>query len=323
VASLLLGWPALAQAFKGTLGQELRATNLRNPERVLDLPRDYSLGMFDVWIPPMGSTPGRHYKVEARGKVVVPAGRHITFEANDGLFKHPEILSKLPPYAFDVFTTGSRAFSYIEEGVFDRALKYIGHLKQLHGLKIDHSDATNDGIAHAAEIPELIELTIADTKFTGAPLKDICKLKRLAVLIMCDDNLDESSFSYLPKLPELQTLRVCHVHHSDTTIKYVGQCKGLIDLDLSGSNTVNDNNIKFLANLKKLKSLKLHNTRVTIKGLQQLKGVPLNFIKVSKGVYKNNELESLRRTFPGVEIFYTSDKGDIDGDNNVLFAPLH
>ncbi len=298
-----------------------RAINRSHPQRVLDLPKDYSLGTLTITICRQGPIPGREYKVPAMGRVVIPAASRVTLGANDGLFKDPTIINKLAPDALDILTTLSRAFSYAEEGAWDRGLRYVGHLKHLQKLNIDHTDATDSGIVHAAEIPDLIELTVSDTHFTGAPLKQICALKKIAVLRLSDNNIDQASLKCLSNAPVLEDLALCRVRLTDEGMKYIGRCKYLWELDLAGCQSVNDHKLGFLQGLTRLHVLRVPDTGVTINGLLQLKGLPLKEIRLKHGIYKITDMEALRKAFTGVNLVV--EQRDLDQDNSVIFQPLH
>jgi hypothetical protein len=293
------------------------------PERVLQFPKDYSLGEIMI----TSGAPGERAKGAvilrgaARGKVIVPAGKIVVLTATHRLLQDPKIIQTIDPAGLDSLKINATSLEESEDSLCDRTLKFVGHLKGLADLSLDRSDSTDLGVARAAELPNLNKLSVFGTQITGTCLQPISALKKLRILRLSHNNLKEENLKYLSALPGLECLSLCRTGLSATGMKYVAKCPKLTILDLSENPKIGDQSIKDILCLKKLAFLALNGTQISTRGILQLKPLPLKWITLPTARYKNDEMISIRKAFPGVTL-EARRTAAVDKDTKDLYAPL-
>jgi hypothetical protein len=293
-----------------------------HPQRILNFPAKYSLGTLTIEEPDQNHALMRTEVLDAKGRVIVPAGCRVTLSAEGGLFKDPSVIKTLPPDGLDVLKTAKFSAAFMDESSWDKVLSFIGHLQGLEALYLTDLDVTDADIAHAGEVKGLQLLAIQHTEFKGAALKQLAALKNLKNLRLSENKIEVENLHYLSSFSALQSLTIAHCALTSAAMKYLGQCTSLTYLDLSSNQDIDDQSLKYLRGLKKLKQLRVHDTGVDVRGLLQLKGLPLKNIEVTKSMYKKDDIDNLQKAFPGV-VLSMSGKRELDQDNKVLLAPLH
>jgi len=266
---------------------------------------------------------GGEINTAARGKVTIPAGYISCFMADKNFFAHPQILNSLPPDAFDSIKMQAVALDDSEEGEVDRALAYVGHLTGLREVLLDRSDAGDAGVKYIAALPNVQRIALFSAAVTGDCLKDLSTMKNLKSLRLSQNDIKTQNMKYLGAMPHLESLALGRCRLSDAGIKYLATCADLQTLDISGNGEITDASVKILACLKKLKSLNISQTRITLGALTQLKGLPLISVVRSDQPYRPDELAAIRRIFPGIYIGAKNDRKAIDSETSTIYGPMH
>ncbi len=145
-------------------------------------------------------------------------------------------------------------------------------------------------------------------------LPELCKISA----DMCP--IVESNLSYLAEIPKLTRLGLYKSRLTNGGIKLICKSKLLTNLKLAGNKKLNDDCLQYLATLRHLQVLDLRETAITLKGLEQLKGLPLYTIELPNAHYRAGEIAQLQKCFPRANLVCRSEV--VDKDNKVIFAPL-
>jgi hypothetical protein len=292
-------------------------------ERVLSFPSDYSLGMITLEAyPPAARAPEQ--RLAARGKVVVPPGKIVRFAPSHRLLINPGIIDKLPPDGIDVLELSASSMDDSEDGLCDKTLAKVGHLKGLVVLDLDRSDASDVGMAHACELPNLQKLSAFSTTMQGKCLEQISTLKQLRRMRLSHNSIGDDNLRFLSALPHLEVIDVIACNVGDAGLKNLSRCAELVSLTVADNAKITDQSVKYLASLKKLKFLGLRRTAITVNGLLQLKGLNLKSIELPSSSTSAAELALMRKTFPKTLVLVPIAPGKkVDVDTKAIFSPLH
>jgi hypothetical protein len=294
-------------------------------KRVIVFPRDYSLG--EIIISPdatISDEDPRCRSGAAKGTVEVPPGEFVTFIPADRFYKNPSVIKTLAPDSIDCLGMFFSSMADSEDGLGDKAMAYIGHLKGLVKLKLDRSDAQDAAVAHAAELPNLQAISGFQSTFKGKCFKQFAVLKNLRYIHLPSSGIKDENLQYLPAIPHLQFLNLSHCYLSDDGVKYLAGCKELRSLELSDNAKITDKSLKVLLQLRDLRILSLANTSMSNASVVQLKGLPLLHLTLPHNVYQKSEMAAIRKSLPGVIVVGKgSDVRRVDSDTGTLFAPLH
>jgi hypothetical protein len=292
-----------------------------NQQRELRFPDAFSIGAIFIGKQlPTGQEGGR----PARGTVIVPAGQLTRFIPSQNFYRDPAILGALSPNALDSITISTISMYDKDEGLCDRCLSHISHLKGLIELNIDRSDASDKGAAYAAQLPRLQRLTAFGTSIDGSFLNQLGTLKHLRSLTLAANGLKEENLKYLVALPNLRYLNLCGCDIGDEGVRAIANCKSLIEVGLADNPRITDKSIPYLLSLKKLRILNVHSTAITPKEVVRLNILPLVLIGIPRRPMINAEYLQVQKAFPGAFVTLPGKKvRNMDGDNKVLLAPLH
>ncbi len=292
------------------------------PARLLKFPRDYSLGELYVLYNGQDERDPSIRQGAARGEMKVDAAKIVILNAGYKLFKDPALINTIAPQSIDVLKLTSISLDDAEDGLCDRALKYVGHLKGLLELNINRSDATDAGLVHAAELPDLMRISACYTLVRGTCLKQICTLKKLRMLRLSGTPLQEAQLQYIIGLPLLEYLTVSRTGLTNVGLKQISKCGKLVSLDISQNPDVDDKALADLKTLKNLKALSLSGCKISINGLIQLKGLPLRLLVMPLPSYQKSVIDQVHKTFPQAEISLRG-IGKVDSETRDLYAPIH
>ena len=84
---------------------------------------------------------------------------------------------------------------------------------------------------------------------------------------------------------------------------------------------MNDRNVKYLAEMKALRSLDLGDTNVTMYGLLALKSLPLKVVRLPERKYAPADMARIKAAFPRADILLLVSGKDIS-EEKAIFAPL-
>jgi hypothetical protein len=290
--------------------------------RVLLFPSDYSLGEIVINECPRTSI-SKELRGAAKGTVVVPPNKMCKFIPSYHFYKNPGIVKTLPPDGFDSILMAASSMDDAEDGLCDRALASIGHLKGLVELQLDKSDATDLGAAHAADLPNLQRISAFSAALEGKCFQQFSGLKHLLQLRLARNPLKDETLQYLGSIPQLQFLNINRCNVSDEGVRHLADCSQLLCLNIGDNPKVTDQSIKYLLRIKKLRTLFIGGTSITAKGLLQLKALPLRALDFSSKKFTALEIKEIRKDFAGVLLVPDIQKKAVDSETNSLFAPLH
>jgi hypothetical protein len=289
---------------------------------VLSFPRDYSLG--EILILAKSPDP-KHQGIRepARGTVVVPAGQMAKFIPGPRFYQNPSIINTIPADGLDSIEFAAASLDDSEDGMCDRALSTVRHLSGLIELNLDRSDATDAGAMHAADLPNLQKITGFAAALEGKCFKQFAALKQLRCIHLPRNCLKDENLQYLASVPNLEYLSIGHCNLSDAGVKYLANCSKLKMLNIGDNPKITDQSIKYLVTMKSLRSLVLHDTSISARGILQLKTLSLLRLELPSKNFTRAQYNDIDKAFPGVRISAPSRQKSVDSDTDAIFAPLH
>ncbi|MBP6747022.1 hypothetical protein KA344_17455 [bacterium] len=297
-------------------------TSQKNEERqIVNFPKGFSIGTLTITRVKAGQDSSAPLG-PAQGSTVFNRKDYYSLDANHLFFLHPEVLKDIPPDCLNSIRMRFSSFDDGEDGLCDKAMKYVACLTGLKKLNLDRSEVTDEGLSHAKSLVNLESMTLFSTLVKGKAFKDLTGLKKLHTINIPLNELTPDTYEYFSGYPKLTTLDVGRCHPNEQAIKCIAKCTNLTDLDISGNQTVNDRNIKYLTSLKQLKSLRLFGTNVSLNGLAQLKDLPLKQIVLPEREYDSARLDAVRKVFPQAKLI-AKQRGKLKGNDEAIFAPLH
>jgi hypothetical protein len=291
-------------------------------QRILKFPREYSLGELKIepWdpyskIPKSGGA--------ARGTVVVPPLCKTTFQPAHRFYADPSQIKSLPQDGIDVLQLSASSVSDEEDDVCDRALAFIGRLKNLVELDLDRSDASDKGMGFAASLPDLQKISAALTLVEGRSLEKLSSCKHLRSIDFNCSSFKDENLKYLRAFPELEYLHIARCNVTDQGVKSLAGCNKLALLDLSNNSRLTDSCIPYLLTLKNLHFLILDGTSITSRAVMKLTPLPLVGVIVSADSMTPQEVAGIRKALPHARIEARKRAEPIDADTRAILAPLH
>jgi hypothetical protein len=261
--------------------------------------------------------------VIARGKVVVAAGCYTFLEAAHDFFVHPEYISTLAPDALDSIKLTHLVLEGSEEGEVEKCLPFLAHLTGLREVMMDRSDCGDGAIARLAVLPNLQHISLYSTRIDGSCLRQLSSIKSLVILSLAQNKIKEESLQYLSGMPNLLMLTAPGCQLTDAGVANVSNCRRLDFLDISSNPKLSDGCVPYLRSLKKLHTLLINDTKISLSSLLQLKGAPLLRIITSVQPQSEQDLKALKKAFPGVQVAQITKSKKVDPEAYTYFAPLH
>jgi len=292
-------------------------------ERVLHFPTGYSLGQVEIKpYPPTGNK--AELRGAAKGTVKVPANHMVRFIPSQHFYSNPAIVKTLPVDGIDSLELTASAMFDGEEGLCDRALSHVGHLKSVVELILDRSDATDKGLAYAEGFPNLQKISAFTAAMQGDSFKHLSNLKKLRVLRLSRLWLKEENLRYFSQLPCLEFIVLTRANISDLGVKYLSDCKNLLSISMADNPKVTDKCIPYLLKLKKLRNLMLGETSITGAGLVKLAPLQLKVLELPVGDAGIANLHEVRKALSTVSLRQPAGKHKkLDSDMGTILSPLH
>jgi hypothetical protein len=182
-------------------------------------------------------------------------------------------------------------------GITDDGMAVVAQLKGLEDLNISRTDVGNAGMAHVASLTKLKKLNIQDTKATAQGLASLGALRELEELSFLSSEVADYPGvvkQIATTWPRLQALRIVGGEVRADMIEPLVALRGLKGLYLQGvdlgepamaalaklttleelgitQGTMSDEKLGGLTALKKIRMLRLNNTKVTDTGIMKLK----------------------------------------------------
>ncbi len=259
-------------------GRNLQRTTAAE-ERVLKFPTDRSLGTL-MSRPPQAEKNGRWPNYEAweslgaaQGPVRIPDGHQVRLDVGVKAVADLSPLGKLPPDALVTIR--------IEDAEMkDEQLRHIGRLTGLIELSIESSTITDAGLKHLSNLHQLRELDLDaygvwEEGFGpgDAGAQVLSRLKSLQRIGLRHARLTDLGLAHLARMKTLRSLELAGTRITDAGLGSLSKTESLEVLSLGVYDegcSVTDTGIARLAELPKLRWLRLDGTGLTDKGLAAL-----------------------------------------------------
>ena len=183
-------------------------------------------------------------------------------------------------------------FMCVIDGSF---LKEAKQLQNLEELSLSHNALKMEYLKNLQDLKKLVDLDFSQTNLTDAGLNDVCKVKTLKFLTISQNSRLTSK-----------------------GLQCLSQCTNLEELSIDHVKNCSDEIIPTLQKLIHLTSLDLSDTSVTERGIEKLRMLKLDHVKLPRE-FTPAEIEKLKKIFPKTE-FLASKK--VSEDIKIQFAPL-
>jgi len=290
-------------------------------QRVLHFPNDHSIGMLKIQDAEtvgrikdfynMGKPdwwfPGWEFLGEAKGDVVIPAGKVAALRISEPQqWRDLSGLSRLNKD--DLYFLCIEGSKNDGPRPGDACMKHIALLTGLKGLEILYPNMTargiqpikgltsletlvvagnfdDAGLAVVSKIPHLKHFYIWHFSYvTDAGMRHIGELKQLEELVICGDMVDGEGLRHLSKLPRLRYLHLFGKKFTDNGMVHLSKIPNLKTLQVAWLYQLTDKALMHIAECDKLETVSFHdNENITDKGLENL-----STIKSLKSLYVHN-----------------------------------
>ncbi len=203
-------------------------------------------------------------------------------------------------------------------GLNDNTVKHIAGMAKLESLATDGAQLSDTGVAKLAALKNLrsvsfFHLSFRMKGFTGkgfAAWKAMPKLERLTVAGM---TMGDEGFKAIAQIASLKELRTWHTYRTEASNKEIAKLPNLSALRLGqrlprGKGmplSISDKSIPALAGIKTLQRLEIGETHFTVDALAQLKKLPnLKGLKIYNTQLTEKDIEQLRKRLPKLKITF-------------------
>ena len=135
----------------------------------------------------------------------------------------------------------------------------------------------------------------------------------------CD--IQPKNLIFLSKMPKLASLDLSQTHLTLSGARSLGACTNLVQLTLRRNSSFDDDCLRCLASLKKLRYLDVTGTQVTVKGLESIKGLSLKELWVERAILQKDEAK-LQKLFPSA-VLKAPGVESMTPETKHIYAPLH
>lgn len=234
---------------------------------------------------------------KALGTIVLPGNAKIAFKSRDmmGIADLTKVLEMLPAQALTSLDLSNTLVS-------DADLKVVAKFRNLRRLDLENTDITDVGLKAIAHLSHLEALNLNKTKCNGAFLVELAGLKDLKFLRMGKSDLDPDQFHNLATFKKLVWLDIQQLHLHNQDMAVLKNFPDLQDLFIDDNTFLTDKMMPDLEGLKKLRSLSLKETAITVTGLSTIKKAPIHYLRVDEERFKKNDQEKLRKMFPAADL---------------------
>ncbi|MGE3808319.1 MAG: hypothetical protein AB7K24_26965 [Gemmataceae bacterium] len=218
----------------------------------------------------------------------------------------------------------------INKGLNDERLALLGGLSELQYLQTNLAQVTDDGLKPLARLKNLRNLKFfhPGKEFSGAGLAHLAELPNLQQLTVAGSYaFNDEGLAAVARLPQLHEFRTWHAGSTDEGVKKLAAMKNLKSLYLGQRLTYkppacpSDATVAIVADMKMLEALELHEARLSLKALGQLKQLA-NLKKLTLGGVEitKADVEQLQKELPGVKISWTEPNEIYQKRINALFG---
>jgi uncharacterized protein YjbI with pentapeptide repeats len=198
--------------------------------------------------------------------------------------------------------------------------------KNLETLITYNTNITDAGLAYIKNLPQLKHLNLSGKNFTDKGYKYLQYLNKLNYLSLSQHGVTDKTIEYLQNLP-LKKLSIYRGAISDKAFKILATISSLESLRLPRCCNIDDEGIKMLTKLKKLKciglsstpisdkcmkyinriksldTIHLYGTNITDTGLEKLNKLPqLRYIQLKNTKITKQGIQKFKHKFPRVSI---------------------
>ena len=235
------------------------------------------------------------YRADAKGKKILPSGL-LSFEANSELMLYPSMLEKFRPGELGALElqNGNRKATPL--------LRTLPHQKNLLYLDLSGTWVDNDDIAEIGKLPNLQQLYLSGSEIDPNAVARMKNLNHLKNLDVTDSKGVSKLIIELQKSKSITYLKLkkCALQRSD--LEAISKIKCLKILDIKNNLAVSDSSLKAILSLRNLKELNLEYCPITVRGITQMKALPLKKLTITNNNFSPAEIRSLKRDFPNIVI---------------------
>lgn len=154
----------------------------------------------------------------------------------------------------------------------DAGLKQIQGMTKLRRFTVSCSDVTDAGLVHLKGLKSLTILRVMKSaKITDKGMVHLAELENLEELDLSSNALTGSGLVALRKLPRLKVLALRYNRLRDAELRHLKDIKSLEEVQLAGNFHLTDAAVPALKELKNIKQINLHFTKISDKGIADLK----------------------------------------------------
>lgn len=183
----------------------------------------------------------------------------------------------------------------------DQSLVNLSGMSRLTSLSLLCPKITDGGIEHLKGMQNLDKLLLTTPRIDGTGLKVLRHSTRLSELVLNDcSHFTDSTVSSIGALTSLRTVQMSACQNlTDAGLAPFFSLTNLRDLKLESCPKITGTGLKYLSNLPHLAKLSINNSAINDRGLQELKGAPiedldLTFCQVTdKGIAQLIQLPNL------------------------------
>ncbi len=180
----------------------------------------------------------------------------------------------------------------------DEALRSVGSFPRLKGLYLQKGQATDEGLKTLSKLIDLEVLFVLDAeRITDQGIADLAGLKKLKSVCLESSKLTGDSLAVFGQLPAIEELSLQGNSIDDDGLKHLANIKGLRSLWVGRNKAViTDKGARHLANLTEMKELDLQGANLTDEGviaLKELKQLRRLDVSTKSGAITDACIESL------------------------------
>lgn len=186
---------------------------------------------------------------------------HISVDGQRLSFDNPAD-AKIPENADSVSLWGP--------GITDEVLVNVARVSSITILNASNTSITDQGLAELKKLPKLRMLSILGSVAHGSGLDGLADSGKLTNLSFSATHLDSDGVRMIAKIKSLKSLELHAALVKETDLFPLRDLIGLWSINL-GYAEVTDWSVSWLPSLKKLRQIDIGNTRVTKRGVRQLR----------------------------------------------------
>lgn len=232
----------------------------------------------------------------ATGDVIITNFRPIELDSNYSIT--PEVLKRFRPDDIGRLEIAN------DLGLVDSGLANIVHLKSIKKLNItDCHHLTDECIAFVNELPNLVELSLGNSKMDGTAVSKLKRLRRLTHLSAGRMKGADKVLAALSGSTAITYIGLRHAFVNDDDLRPVPTMPNLTVLDLS-HNALTERSLKYVSGLKKLEILHIQGYPFKSSCFPYLKQLPnLKVLSINCSRWSREERREIQKDMPHCEFY--------------------